>query len=465
MMSEYRNDLLGVRWLMTTLIALALAPVVLAFVVASFRDPIRVALPAYAVLVPFGSGLSIGLPGPFGSLSSLLGVLLALALLAQHLTVRRGTARIPATVPVWLAFLGLAGASVFWSVAPGTTAYSFAVLASLVLLYVLLALARINRKALKRVEDAVLIGGLAAACYGITQLLFLGGLPSTEGGSARFGSNLLDPNNQAAALLLPLAIAMARIAVRSGRGRLAHVITVVILLTGILLTGSRGGLIAAVVVLAAVVLYSGHGRGTLIGFGAAAATLVAAVLLSNPAGLGERQVTQESSSGRAEIWEVGLSACPTYCLTGSGWGTFPVVYKMEQPSVPEARVLGNVARQPHNIAMLAGVEAGVLGLLLVVVGLGLTMSHALHLPAALRAAPVAALLGTFVSSFFLSNLEFKFFWLVLAYIALCQNCTTSDGASVAEKKPSQRGARGPSLLPFRRFVDVVANDSGRNQPD
>lgn len=423
---------------MTTLIALALVPVVLAFVVASFRDPIRVALPAYAILVPFGSGLSIGLPGPFGSLSSLLGALLALALLAQHLTVGRGTARISHTVPVWLGFLGLAGASVFWSVAPRTTAYSFAVLASLVLLYVLLALAPIDRKALKRLEDAVLIGGLAVACYGITQLLFLGGLPSSPGGSARFGSDLLDQNNQAAALLLPLAIAVARTAVRSGRSRLAHMVAVAVLLTGIVLTGSRGGLIATIATFVTVVLFSSRGRGVLIGFGAMVAALLAVVLVFNPAGVGERQMNQSSSSGRIDVWKVGLSACPTYCLTGSGWGTFPMVYKMEQASVPEARVLRQgAAKQPHNIAMLAGIEAGVLGLLLLVVGLGLTMAGALRLPAALRAAPVAALLATFVSSFFLSNLEHKFFWMVLAYVVLCQNYAASPGASAETKKRSE----------------------------
>jgi O-antigen ligase len=420
---------------MTTLIVLALAPVILAFGVASFRDPIRIALPAYAVMIPFGSGFSIGLPGPFGSLSSLLGVLLALALLAQHLTVPRGTALIPATVPVWLSFLGLAGASVFWSVAPRTTAYSFAVLASLVLLYVLLAFSRIDRVDLTRVEDALVIGGVAAACYGIAQLLFLGGFPNPQGGAARFGNDLLGPNNQAAALLLPLVIAVARTAVPSGRGRLIPVIAVVVLLTGILMTGSRGGLVATVVALAAVVLFSSRGRGMLIGFSVASTVLLAAVLVFNPAGLGERQVTNESSSGRSDIWEVGLSACPTYCLTGSGWGTFPVVYKLEQPSAPEARVIERGgAWQPHNIAMLAGIETGVLGLLLVVVGLGLTMAGALRLPAALRAPPVAALFGTFVSSFFLSNLEFKFFWMVLIYVVLCQNYAAFDGASVAEKK-------------------------------
>jgi len=209
---------------------------------------------------------------------------------------------------------------------------------------------------------------------------------------------------------------------------------VVVLLTGVVMTGSRGGLIATFAALITVVLFSNRGRGVLIGLGAAAAVLLAAVLVFNPAGLGERQVTQEGSSGRADVWAVGLSACPTYCLTGSGWGTFPVVYKMEQSSTPEARVLRNgVAYQPHNILMQASIEAGVLGLLLVIVALGLALADALRLPAALRPPPVAVLLGTFVSSFFLSNLEFKFFWMVLAYVVLCQNYAASDIGSVDEK--------------------------------
>ena len=61
------------------LLAVACAPLVVAFVVACFRDPLRYALPPYTVLIPFSSLLTIA-PGPMGSVSTLLGLLLGAAL-------------------------------------------------------------------------------------------------------------------------------------------------------------------------------------------------------------------------------------------------------------------------------------------------------------------------------------------------------------------------------------------------
>jgi hypothetical protein len=56
----------------TLLVAAAVFPLILAFVVACFRDPLRFALPVYAALIPFSSLLAVA-PGPFGSVSSLMG--------------------------------------------------------------------------------------------------------------------------------------------------------------------------------------------------------------------------------------------------------------------------------------------------------------------------------------------------------------------------------------------------------
>ena len=36
---------------------------------------------------------------------------------------------------------------------------------------------------------------------------------------------------------------------------------------------------------------------------------------------------RRDSTGRTEIWRLGLSACSDHCLAGSGWGTFPDVYQ------------------------------------------------------------------------------------------------------------------------------------------
>ncbi|SDC38513.1 O-antigen ligase [Geodermatophilus telluris] len=458
----------------------ALAPLLVAYAVACFRDPLRWALPAYAVSIPFSSLLSFG-AGPFSSASSLLGLLLGVALLTQLITTRRSSPRLSLAIPVWLAFLALCGLSVFWSISPSVTVKAVAVFASLVLLFFALALTRFDRASLRRFESALLVGGILVVCYGAAQLLFLGGLPSLDGKSARLGNDLLDPNNQAAALLLPLALAAGRSLAGERTWRLLHGAAALVLVGGILMTGSRGGLLASVVVVSAVLLLGAGSRLTRATLGAAAGVVLAVVLILQPAGIGQRQVQDTlDSSGRTDIWTVGLHACQVYCLTGAGWGGFPVVYREQLVAVPEARFSPRgTMYQPHNIFLLALVEAGVLGLVLVALGLGVALVSALRLPRDMRGPPAAAMLGTLVSSFFLSNLEFKFFWALLAYIAISvvladdqrlppahprvlrrfpitgstSRMTTASGESTALSPPPRAGPAGPRSRDGERQVE------------
>lgn len=425
------------------LLTVAAVPFIIAFAAACLRDPLRHALPAYAALVPFSSLLSFA-PGRFGSLSTILGLVLGVALLGQLVTTRRGSPRIPLEVPIWLAFLAWCGLSIFWSIAPRATAEDFALLASLVLLFVALALTRVDPLALRRFELGTVLGGVLIVAYGVAQLALTGQGAGVS--AARFGDDLLGANNQAAALLLPIAITAARAVTgpRVGGHRLAYGAATLFMVLGVILTGSRGGLLATLVVLGSVLFFTGARTATKLALTAAAAVLLAVVLLVNPGGVGERQVTNDTSSGRSEIWAVGLHSCRLYCLTGAGWGSFPVVYEEEQPSVPEARALkGGTAYEPHNILLLAAVEVGVPGLLLVLAALAVATRSALRLPRYMRGPPAAALAGTLVSSFFLSNLEFKFFWAVLMYVVI----SSSVAAVRREERPS-RAARPEGPLAY-----------------
>jgi O-antigen ligase len=206
------------------------------------------------------------------------------------------------------------------------------------------------------------------------------------------------------------------------RSRPVHVAAALALELGIVMTGSRGGLLASLAVLGVVVLYGSARRAIKVTVAAVAVVFLVGLLVVQPARIGERQVTQtQSSSGRTDIWTVALHACPDYCVSGAGWGTFPILYSQQLEEVPQARVLvQGVAYQPHDIFLLALLETGVFSLVLLVAGLGVALVGSLRLPAAVRAPPTAAVLGTVVSSIFLSNLEFKFLWVVLAYPVVCQ---------------------------------------------
>jgi hypothetical protein len=63
--------------------------------------------------------------------------------------------------------------------------------------------------------------------------------------------------------------------------------------------------------------------------------------------------------------------------------------------------------------------------------LGATVADAVRLPARLRGPPLAALLGTLAAAMFLSNLEYKFFWMALVMVALSRNVVLGEAAASA----------------------------------
>lgn len=421
---------------MTTqlLLALAAAPIVVGIVVVCLREPMRVALPAYAALIPFSGVLSIGSPR-FGSLSSLVGILLGAGLVLRLVRTRKVRVRLSATIPVFLLLLGVAGATVLWSLSPQTTVNSFLILGSLIVVYVLVALNPVDRDVLRRVENGLLVGGMVAVGYALFQLIVMGGFPAdppvpgvTEG---RFGNDLLGPNNQAVAFILPLVVCLHRSVTFSVRStRLLHISMAVLLLGGIVMTGSRGGILATVVAVVVLLVAAARGRGRLLSYGLIGATVAAFVFFAHPFGLAERTVETTSSSGRTDIWKVGAAACPQYCGLGSGWGTFRDVYAETQASVPDARVLVGAGNyEAHDVWLLVAIELGVPGLVLLVTGLGLVFVEALRLPAVLRGPPLSALVATVFAAFFLSNLEFKFFWMALMMVALSRNLAHAEASS------------------------------------
>jgi hypothetical protein len=434
-------------------VGVAAAPLAFAVLVIGLRSPTHRLLPAYAALLPFGSGLALplGLPVQYTSLSSLTGFAL-IASLAYGLLVR-GTARrpVPATAALWTLLFGLFVLSTLWSITPRETVATVISVAGVMVLFVLLAFTPIDRTTVARTELWLVLGGVAACCYGLFQAV-TGTLPAdTVGNAGRFGSDLIGDNHIAGALLIPLAVALAKLADHpSVRVRVAHALAVLMLMTGILLSGSRGGLIGAAVTFVIVLLIARR-RTVLIAICAVAVTSMIVVLSLNPGGIGERQASLDDS-GRADIWRVGMQGCETYCVTGSGWGTFPEVYERTQSFVAEAKVLVRGARYvPHNNWLLLGVELGIAGLVLLNLGFALAIRDALLLPRAVRAGPLAALVAVLSTGILLSNFEFKYFWFALTFVLL---------VSLAQEQPDQRA---PGAAPLD--APPVPTPDPRASPD
>jgi hypothetical protein len=398
------------------------APLALLVGVLGLRRPLAVLLPVYAAVVPFGSALGppSGLPASYTSLSSVLGFALIGALL---LGLAKPTARVHlAGAPAaWLLLLGVVCATSLWTIAPDQTVPGIVALTATIGLYFLLSLSDADWRDVRALERGLVAGGLLASSYGLGQAL-TGNLPLREEGTPRFGDDLIGANHMAAALMLPLAITVWRAAHDKEKvGRRAHAGMSALLLIGVLLTQSRGGLLALAGVLVCVVVLTPQ-RGRLLGYAAVIVVVTGSGLLTTPAGIGERQ-TNAGSSGRSDIWRVGYAACAQYCASGSGWNTFGTVYAQNQTATSSAGVRRLTAYEAHNVVFLIAVEAGLVALLLFLLAMALTVKAALRLPPGLRGPPVAALAALAVTGMFLSSFEFKYFWLVLMYVALVRNAS------------------------------------------
>ena len=424
---------------MPGLMLVLLAPLGLLFALLCIQKPLTVALPLFAALIPFGSLLGIG-HSRFGSFSSILGFLMLIGLTLRLVVVRKQRAPLSGTVFLWIGFVAVAATTTMWSLGPQLTVNGILEIGSLVGLYALISMNQIDREIVHRVEQGLIAGGLAAVGYGVVQLTLLGGFPNDvpglpPGPGGRFGNDMLGPNNNAVAFLLPFCICLQRAATApKASTRQLHAFLAFLMFVGMVMTGSRGGMLAAVLCMLVLIAAAPRGRGILAGFLITGVVAGLVAFFLHPFGLAEREVATTSSSGRTSIWKVGLAACPQYCPLGSGWETFPIVYERTQPTVPGADVLVGKggSYQPHNVVLLVGIELGLPGLLLFFSVLGLTLFEAWRLPRAVRGPPLAALLGTYQASLFLSNLGYKFFWMAFIMVALYRSASYLERAEERE---------------------------------
>lgn len=124
-------------------------------------------------------------------------------------------------------------------------------------------------------------------------------------------------------------------------------------------------------------------------------------------------------------------------LLACGWGTFPEVHERALLTDPAAH--GNRLRlEAHNVWIGTLIEAGLVGLVLLVFGLVVTVRGVLSLPRRVRGPPLAALAGLILTNSFLGTIEFKYFWLVLLYGAVAVNAHL---AVESGHRPVGRGAQ------------------------
>ncbi|HYN37591.1 MAG TPA: O-antigen ligase family protein [Actinomycetota bacterium] len=443
------------KFLLMGLVGLISLPILAIFV----AHPSRTLLPLYAGTLPIASviSLSLPLPPPFNTLSSLLGALMIVAGLTHVIIYRRG--RIPSVpVAIWLLFLGWATLTSFWAIKVADATSTILVAVPLLLLMVVVALLEVDEEDFDVLRVALIAGSALVGMWAAYLLLSGRALPA-HGVSERFSvtsnPDTTNPNILAVSLLLPLALAVHMMVFGGKRWwsertwRLIGIWGSVFTVIAIVLTSSRGGMMAAAAVFVICLLYCARdprdrsrtvrtAGGILVATMAIGVFIVVSLAISPSGGFVRRILSsgpferiaqrQTDSSGRLEIWTAGLLACETYCEKGAGFGNFENAYAQVYALSAASENVG-ASRPAHNVYLGMVVETGFLGLSL----LGLALASEWYLVSSrqmrkFEPALKAGIIGLLIASIFLSAIWFKYFWLVFALIRAAESATDPQAA-------------------------------------
>jgi O-antigen ligase len=276
----------------------------------------------------------------------------------------------------------------------------------------------------------VCIGFTAAALISVVIALpQLSTTPSaTDDVASRLGGSLQNPNYLAAALLSAAALMAGLIAVaqRPAQKRFLMVALGVVALA-IFATGSRGGLVAAVLMVVAALVLTRRRR---INLGAIIAVALAVGTLwigSSDRSLSRLREFDTSGSGRADLWNVALRMWEDHPVLGVGYLNFAVESPryLLQPGQISAEFVIDQPKETHNAYLGLLAETGVIGLALFV-ALVISLMRATWLAArrleeagdtryaTLGRAVLIAQIGSLVALMFSHNPYNHPFWLLLA---------------------------------------------------
>jgi O-antigen ligase len=219
------------------------------------------------------------------------------------------------------------------------------------------------------VRDVILAFGVTAAV--ITALGLVAGLSGVVAGFRdynRFNGLLNDANTLGywVAPILPALVLM--VSRTSGRLRRLLIACIVVLSTGIALSGSRGGALAAAIGVVAGFLaagLTGDRRVAARAITVAVLALVAAVVVFPALGVQVRS-TQTANEGlfqlgtgsnRAPAWSTAIDVADQQPWTGHGFATTPVIFPAAQSLSNQDQILGRT----HNSYLEAAIDLGWLG--------------------------------------------------------------------------------------------------------
>jgi O-antigen ligase len=371
------------------------------------RWPVYTTFGAYVLFMPFDQ--VIALPG-VGTVNRLFGMLAVAALLTAGLVERR-LRKPPLEAVFFGALLLWAIMSMLWALDPDAVVARLPTAVNMIALYLVAVSFRVSNQELRVMCALAVIGGAAA---GVVSWLYGAEAYAPQQRQTLAGDEAFaDPNFFAASLLLPLALAIAGVIIsRTLTARLAAGAAIAITGATIMLTVSRGSLVALTVMLLLLFIGVNARWQILVVIG-----VVAGLTLVMPEAFFDRigrlvEGVDSTGSGRTEIWAVGLEMLRDNAILGVGFANFMTSYGVEAHVGPRGGYRG-----AHNTYLGLWAELGVIGLLVLLTALALHLWRAQRTrrlaggPAVLLAATQAGCVGTAVAAIFIDVLWKKWFWL------------------------------------------------------
>ena len=403
--------------------------------------PREICLGCYAFLLPYDSISSVG---PAGQTLTFIAGAAVLAVLLGTTLVKKDLQRPPRQALWWTLFVVWAGTTSLWALDWEVASSRIVTAVSLLVLFLVVLSANLSRKELKTVSMFAVAGAAIASIYTIRQF-FGGGLNYHDEirGSLMAGSKATDPNAFAASLLLPLSLATTGF-LAPGRWltRLAWLAVTATIGLGILVTGSRGAMVAVAVMIVFYIYTRQVSRLMTIPL---VASFVALLFLMPAAFFTRMASTADSGgAGRTVVWQGGLVAFERYPLIGAGLNNFPLAYRENVGSAPLYH--GSYVSGAHNTYLEIAVELGLVGLILLVTAAVAQLRAASRMrknvskkTGSFLVAYEAGCYGILMAALFLGVIWEKWFWLGWMFLGVAVATARAEkpvAAPAAASKPS-----------------------------
>jgi len=278
--------------------------------------------------------------GSGASVVKLAGLLLTVAWIVTLLRTDHAVPFMPRERPA-LAYAGglfaaWAAFSILWAADSGAASTTAFRLALNFILFLLVFSALENVGSVRMIMLAYIAGAMLTSLYGV-------GTGTTQADTeGRLGGGIGDPNELAALILPGLVFAVFLLALeRRFAMRLWLAASCLMFIATILLTQSRGGVVALGVVIMAGLAFGGPLRGRIAAaaLALAAVAVVVFVLIAPPSSLGRLgSFRGGGGTGRLDLWKVATQVIGDHPIAGVGAGNFPVVEPRYAASA------GNLAR-------------------------------------------------------------------------------------------------------------------------